>query len=223
VFPWLADVLSQLRPAGFRLAVPVRGRGGEWITQDGWAAWTAMDGRSAGPGNTVPCAASVDAFHDAVARIEVPPEVRENRSVFGLADHMAWNDPPAVFDDRLRDALTRLYELRRPILNIDAQLIHGDPNPGNFLIEARRAPAIIDIAPLVRPPLYSTAMLALWFGPRLQPRQNWTRLRAGTEWAQCLVRAAIRMLLIVQLSDGAERMTTELPVARAVIELLTSG
>ncbi len=222
ILPWVAETLASIQPQRFRLSAPVKTASGEFLTRRGWTAWRWVDGRRALAGDIGSCVPALVAFHQAIQKKEVPASVRVNESPYGRADRMAWGDPPAVVHPVLAKTVGALYAARRPVTGLHDQLIHGDPNGGNMLVAPGLPPALIDFAPLFRPAEYAVAMFALWVGPREGVDTPLHAIEGVAEWEQMLIRAALRMMLIVQELDGVDRITTELRAADAVLRLVHS-
>ena len=43
---WIADFFAGIKGKGFRASKPVANTKGKWITEDGWTAWTFLEGAS---------------------------------------------------------------------------------------------------------------------------------------------------------------------------------
>jgi hypothetical protein len=70
-------------------------------------------------------------------------------------------------------------------------------NPGNILLAPSRPPAIIDIAPYWRPADFALAVYAYWIAPWRNKPALLKKFPDSQEFKQLLIRAAIRMLLIM--------------------------
>jgi hypothetical protein len=95
------------------------------------------------------------------------------------------------------DQVDALYAIRRPLVGLEDQLIHGDLNPSNLLIVDGQPPGVIDIAPYWRPASFALAVFAYWIGPwrnRPDPLAHFAHVE---QLDQLLIRAGIRMLLIM--------------------------
>lgn len=227
VYPWLAGVLAQVAngaAGGFRLARPVPTRSGAWITGDGWAASEWLAGRAVEREDVAPWLGSIraaaEAMHQALAAADPPQLLRTNRSRFGRADRWAWGEPPQVHPT-LAPRVERLLALRTPLGGLRDQLVHGDLSPGNLLVNPGEPPGFIDFAPLWRPPEFALAMLANWLGPRQGDVGVLRHFADVPSFDQLLVRAALRMLYIVQEYGGVAHAQSELRAADLVIEHLT--
>ncbi len=44
---WIANFSAKLQEDGFRLPKPIPTKSGKWITEDGWTAWTLVEGKHA--------------------------------------------------------------------------------------------------------------------------------------------------------------------------------
>lgn len=199
---WLADISATVPQDGFRLPRPLRTTDGQWITPEGWTAWTFVEGRHA-TGDDVPaCIAGIQAFHRALHGIPKHPLLDDNTTPWGKADRWCWGERPAWVHPVLAEHVDRLYALRRPVSDLQDQLIHGDLNPENVLIAPGVPPAFLDMAPFWRPPEFALGMFANWIGPRRGDVAVLRHFTVVPQFDQMLVRAAIRMLLVMsELGD----------------------
>jgi hypothetical protein len=99
-------------------------------------------------------------------------------------------------------AVDRLYALRRPVGGLTDQLVHGDLNPENILVAPGRPPAFLDMSPFWRPVEFALAIFANFIGPRRGDGAVLRRFAGVAHFDQLLVRAGIRMLLVMsELGD----------------------
>ncbi|MCC6179646.1 MAG: phosphotransferase [Chloroflexi bacterium] len=197
LFPWLAGVLDTLPHAGFRVARPVRTRDGAWMTDDGWTASAYLVGRHATADDVPACIVAIQALHAALAEAPKHPLLDRNESIFGRADRACWGARPAGVPTQVAPLVDALYAIRQPIDALDEQVIHGDLNPENVLVAPGLPPAFLDVAPFWRPPGFALAMFANWIGPRRGDVSVLRYFAGQPHFDQLLIRAAIRMLLVM--------------------------
>jgi uncharacterized protein (TIGR02569 family) len=202
---WVAELLTRLDEAGFRIARPVRARDGRWVV-DGWSASRLVAGETGPAGRWPLLLAAARAFHTALRPIARPAFLALRTHRWALADRVAWGESTVEPLPDVRPLLDRLTALRRPV-SADHQLVHGDLS-GNVLFADGLQPAIIDFSPYWRPAAYADAIIAvdgiLWYGadPALLTL-------AGTtpDFPQLLVRAVIFRLVAhnehVRLSESS--------------------
>ena len=210
--PWLMEVLAHLPQVGFRIPRPVQTRDGRWLTDDGWTAWSYLEGRHATADDVPACTDAILALHRALRAVPKHPLLDHNQSKFGRADEACWGDTPDQVHPAVKPLVDALYGVRKPIDGLEAQLIHADLNRENILVAPGRPPAFLDLAPFWRPPEFALALFANWIGPR---RGDPSVLRLFTDvrhFDQLLIRAGIRMLLI--MTGQLDRFETS-PEARA--------
>jgi hypothetical protein len=112
--------------------------------------------------------------------------------------------------------LDGLYALRRPLVGLHDQVIHGDANEENLRIADGLPPAIIDMATYWRPSEFALAVSAFWLGPYRGDASVLRHYEHAREFDQLLLRALIRSLLVM---DGFGNVG-ELPSYRAAIEIV---
>lgn len=201
---WIADTCNGMQTRGFRLSQPLPAADGTWITPEGWSAWTFLNGTH-DYGNRIPeIIRAVSAFHEAYASVP-RPHFLDADTPYMRADTYAWGTAPEHIHEDLKEMTLSLFALREPVDNVRDQIIHGDLNPGNILLSPGTAPAIIDIAPYWRPPEFALAVFAYWIGPWRNDSGVLRHFETVPHFRQMLVRAGIRMLLIMsefsKLSD----------------------
>ena len=211
---WLAPCLQRVPENGFRLAKPIPTKNGAWLTPDCWTAWTYVDGQPATSADVPSCIDAIQALHAALRDVPNHALLEVNSTIFGQADRASWDVRPAQVDPRVEPLLDALYGLRRPVEGLTDQLIHGDLNPGNLLVAPGLPPGFIDVAPFWRPVEFALGMFANWIGPREGNATVLGAFRDVPSFDQMLIRAAIRMLLIMDdLSDweaSSERRAAEI-------------
>ena len=193
---YLADVYHHLPEIGFRIPKPIRTRYDEWVSLTGWSAWTFVTGRLATQDDVLVVIPAIRAFHHALASQPYPAHLATRDTPYDRADQAAWDTPPDTIDPRLLPVVKQLLHLRQPIDSLPTQLIHGDLNEENILIEAGIPPAIIDFTPYWRPPEFALAVLAYWLGSYQGDMAILRAFAQVREFDQMLVRSALRMILI---------------------------
>lgn len=219
---WIADISARLEPRGFRLAQPIAAADGRWITDDGWAAWRFLEGRPASSADIPSCIAAIIALHQALQGIDRHPLMDDNRTPWGIAHRQCWGAPPAAIQPQIRPLISQLYALRQPIQTSPSQLIHGDLNVENILIADGQPPAFLDFSPFWAPAEFALAIFANWAGPRRGDSAALRQFAHIPNFTQLLIRAALRMLLVMVAIDrlggwdrSAEKRAAELVVAYA--------
>jgi uncharacterized protein (TIGR02569 family) len=195
----------------FRVPRPLHTRQGTWLTSDGWAAWTFVEGRAAGPNDAPMMARAIAAFHRAIADVPCPVYLRHRSLVYDRADRGAFGDLPLDVDARAQPTLEALCALRRPLTGLTDQLIHGDANGANVLIAPGLPPAIIDLAPYWRPPEFALAVAALWLCAYQGHLGAFFAFEHAREFDQLLLRALIRTLLVMDGFRGSDHLARYRP------------
>lgn len=195
---WIANLFDGITEDGFRVSKAIRTKTGAWITTDGWTAWTRLDGNHEYRNHIPESIAAIQAFHEAVRTAPKPQFLeRTDDSPYSKADRYAWGAKPEYIHPDVRSDVELLYSLRRPVEGLHDQVIHGDLNPDNILLAPGLPPAIIDIAPYWRPPEFALAIYAYWIGPWRDDPKILKYFEDIPHFSQMLIRAAIRMLLIM--------------------------
>lgn len=60
---WIAGLFGGLHESGFRIPRPRHTREGAWITEEGWTAWSALEGRHPRVEGIPSCIDAIVAFH----------------------------------------------------------------------------------------------------------------------------------------------------------------
>jgi uncharacterized protein (TIGR02569 family) len=197
VVGWDADLRAGLREDGFRIARPLPVRDGGWITEDGWSASVFLKGGHDYRQQVEACVAAIARYHAALATQPRPAFFDTLDGPFRRADRYAFGERPARVHPDLEEQVDALYAIRKPLVGLPDQLIHGDLNPSNLLIAEGEPPAIVDIAPYWRPASFALAVFAYWIGPWRNRPDLLTHFAHVEQFAQLLIRAGIRMLLIM--------------------------
>ena len=207
---WIAEFSASLPQNGFRLPRGVRAGDGDWITEDGWTAWTFVDGQHAEVEDIPACIDAINALNTALRLVPKHPLMDHNVTVWGYAHRACLGKRPDRVLPVLEDVVDALYALRRPIPAEHHQLIHGDLNPENILIVPNQTPAFIDFSPFWGPPELAIAIFASFIGPRRGDPSVLPQFSHVPQFNQMLIRAAIRMVLVV---DGLEQQSGLTPEA----------
>jgi len=148
------------------------------------------------------------AFHQAIAGIPKNLLMDENQTAWGKAHRWCWGEKPEHIHPILEPLVNTLYELRRPVEGLKSQLIHGDLSLANILIAPHLPPAFLDLSPFWGPVEFALGMYANWVGPRqgdISILKYFQRIQA---FEQMLLRASIRMLLVMHVLGGLEDWET---------------
>jgi hypothetical protein len=232
---WLAEELESVEDDGFRLARALRSQAGTWIVMDEsgkkWSAWTYLDGEPLLP-ETTPAPAldatletiidAIYALHRALRHIPRPSILDRNTTPWGVADRYCWHTRPAWIHPEIEPLADQLYARLEPIPALPRQIIHSDLNLANILIAPGKPPGFIDFTPIWAPVDFTVAMFANWLGPR---RGDVSRLRHFARiphFGQLLLRAAIRMLLIVSELRGVADWREEQRAAELVLAFVNA-
>ena len=184
---WQHETLARLDDDTFRVAPPQRATDGHFIV-DGWVASRWLEGAHE-PERWIDIVAVGDRFHGALSTVERPGFLDRRTDVWATADRVAWEELAADDIPEVKH-LSALTAARRPIA-ANAQIVHGDLT-GNVLFADGLAPAIIDLSPYWRPPLYASAVVvadALLWGAA--DERLIETFRDRPDFAQCPVRALI--------------------------------
>lgn len=194
---WIANLFSQIKEDGFRISKPIKNTSNKWITAEGWSAWEYLEGNHEYKEHVRQSIKAINSFHKAVKDVEEPEFMKKTDSPYIRADKYAWGEKPLKIHPELRNLVESLYEIRRPVESLENQLIHGDLNPENILVSDLFPPAIIDIAPYWRPAEFALAVYAYWIIAFRGEIELFNYFSNVKEFNQMLVRAGIRMLLIM--------------------------
>ncbi|WP_157371522.1 TIGR02569 family protein [Angustibacter sp. Root456] len=163
VHHWLAEVLHEVAPVGFRLATPLRTVHGTWCWQ-GWSASRWVEGSEPDRTSRSGWLQILDAgraFHQAVAHLPRPDGLGARADQWAVADRVAWGERTIVFHPELASVAQRVHAAVNDAVNdalSPAQLVHADLT-GNVLVSPTLPPAVIDISPYWRPPQYAEGVV----------------------------------------------------------------
>jgi hypothetical protein len=202
----------------FRLAKPKKTIDGRWLTENGWSAWSYVEGRPAGVADTAAVIGAANRFHVAIRHVPKHDALDKNTSPWGLAHRYCLESLPRNIHPDISPLVAALSELVSPIEDAADQLIHGDLNPGNVLVADGMPPALIDFTPWWGPPEFAVAMFANFLGPRQGSAYCLEAFADISHFPQYLIRAAIRMLFIVAIPDGAHDWEEERTAAEIVLD-----
>jgi hypothetical protein len=221
---WIADFTAHVEMRGFRLPQPLATTDGRWITDEGWTAWTFLDGQHATTRDIPDCIAGISALHQALRAIPKHPLMDDNRTPWGKAHQWCWGAAPPFVQPQLQPLVQQLYALRQPIQTSPAQLIHGDLNVENILIAPGQPPGFLDFSPFWAPAEFALAIFANWIGPRRGDSSVLGQFGHIPNFAQLLIRAALRMLLVMVVIDKLEDWdsSSEKRAAELVIDYVPS-
>jgi hypothetical protein len=197
---WIAEFSSTLPQEGFRIPKGVKTKDGKWITEDGWTAWTFVEGNHATKDDIAQCIDAINDFNKALKVIPKNPLMDENQTAFGQAHRLCLGEKPQSVHSLLQPYIDKLYELRVPV-DAEHQLIHGDLNSENILVAPGLPPAFIDFSPFWGPPELALAIFANFIGPRQRDASVLEHFKDQPNFDQMLIRAAIRMLLVIDILD----------------------
>ncbi len=155
---WTSDLLTRIRPDGFRITEPVPATDGAWV-HDGWAASTYIPGlRSLAPRWDDVIAAGLR-FCDAAehARRDDDGVLTARTHRWAIADRVTWGEESI----RLDDATAALFaEIAAEFGHAayDDQFVHGDLG-GNVFVDEQGTPVILDVSPYLRPRRWAAAIV----------------------------------------------------------------
>jgi uncharacterized protein (TIGR02569 family) len=217
--PWLAEQIAGIPEAGFRIPRPVASRDGTWVVGGDWMAWTFIEGRQASAEDVPAIIEAIRALHRALGRIPKHPLLDQNDSAWGVAHAHCWGDRPAWVHPVLEPWVDALYARLRPLPPMACQLIHGDLNHENIIVAPGLPPGFIDLTPFWAPVDFALAMFANWIGPRRDDPSVLRHFEGIPYFDQLLLRAAIRMLLIVSELGGVEEWESERRATEIVLDV----
>lgn len=155
---WLGEALTGVEPEDVRVAKPVRTPDGSW-RHDGWGATAWVEGARPDPRATNVWRDVIEAgraFHRAVAHLSRPHCLQERRDPWAAADGAAWGERPLRLPAPFAAVAGRLQRVPHP--SGRPQVVHGDLT-GNVLLAPGQPPAVIDLSPYWRPPVYADGIV----------------------------------------------------------------
>lgn len=206
--PWVSKHLAGVLPKGFRIAYPIASQDQVWMLGDGWMAWALIAGQSATEDDVPQIIDAIYALHEVLKDVPKHPLMDQNDSAWGIAHRYCWEQPPAYVHPTLIPYLDILYDKLTPLPPMPSQLIHGDLNCENILIKPGQAPGFIDFTPFWAPVEFALAMFANWVGPRRGDGSVLHHFESVNHFEQLLLRAVIRMLLVMSELDGLDDWET---------------
>ncbi|MFD7528855.1 aminoglycoside phosphotransferase [Streptomyces sp. NPDC059849] len=192
---WAASLFETLAPgSGYRVPLPLRAADGRSVV-DGWTACEFLAGEPGPQRHWDGVLRAGRAFHAALRQVPRPDFLGRRTHPWAVGDRVAWGEQDIDVIEDLAAPFSSLLELRRPVKEAAAQLIHGDLT-GNVLFAADETPAVIDFSPYWRPPVFAEAVVVadglLWFDP---PADLLTTGSDHPDWQQMLIRALIFRLV----------------------------
>ncbi|MFJ6849166.1 aminoglycoside phosphotransferase [Streptomyces sp. NPDC091271] len=224
---WGASLFDELATgSGFRVPLPLRAADGRSVV-DGWTAGEFLTGEPGPQGRWEDVLRAGRAFHAALRPYPRPVFLARRAHPWAVADRVAWGEEDVEVTEDLAAPFSALLELRRPVRQDAAQLIHGDLT-GNVLFAPHELPAVIDFSPYWRPPLFAEAVV-------IADGLLWWDLPSGlllvrsdhADWRQLLIRALIfRLVALSEIVRPAGRARPGEPeryarAARLVAERVT--
>jgi hypothetical protein len=197
---WIAEFSATLPQDGFRIPKGVPTTDGKWITPEGWTAWTFVEGIHASDADVPQCIEAINKFNQALKDIPKNALLDDSQTHWAKAQKWCLGEKPDYVHPVVKKYVDKLYELRKPVETASDQLTHGDLNPENILVAEGLPPAFIDFSPFWGPPELAIAIFANWIGPRKGNIDVLKHFKNVPNFDQMLIRAAIRMLLV--MSDG---------------------
>ncbi len=228
LLPWLAEQLAAVQADGFRLSRPIPARDGRWAVEDEnegihWTVWPYLAGRVMAVEDDVPAVIkAIYALHEALRNFKPHPLLAENDNPWGVADRHCWGNRPTWIHPIIAPLADQLYAQIEPLPDLPRQLIHSDLNLNNILIAPDAPPGFIDLTPVFAPVDFAVAIFANWLGPR---RGDVTCLRyfeSIPHFKQLLLRASLRMLLVVSELHGVDDWREEQLAAELVLAYVQS-
>jgi len=129
---WAASLFGKLASdSGFRVPLPLRAADGRSVV-DGWTACEFLTGRPGPEGHWTGVLSAGRAFHRALRHVPRPEFLDRHVHPWAVADRVTWGEQDIDVVDDLAAPFSTLRELRRPVTQDTAQLVHGDLT-GNVL------------------------------------------------------------------------------------------
>jgi uncharacterized protein (TIGR02569 family) len=222
---WAAELLSRIREEGFRVARPVAASGRRWVA-GGWTASQRLDGEHA-PRWTEVIAAG-EAFHRSVRDEPRPAFLDDRDDAWALGDRVAWEELSVKPYAGSVETLGRLAAARRPVADLEPQLIHGDLTE-NVLFADGLAPAVIDLSPYWRPTGFASSIVVadalLWHGAGAKLLEATADLSRQLLIRGLIYRLVTHVVFRPEWPDGSDGQDTlsVASVARAVDLVVGSG
>ncbi|MFI6119589.1 aminoglycoside phosphotransferase [Streptomyces sp. NPDC051064] len=224
---WGASLFDELATgSGFRVPLPLRAADGRSVV-NGWTAGEFLSGEPGPQGRWDDVLRAGRAFHAALRPHPRPAFLARRTHPWAVADRVAWGEEDVEVTEDLAAPFSALLELRRPVRQHAAQLIHGDLT-GNVLFASHEPPAVLDFSPYWRPPLFAEAVVIadglLWWG---LPSGLLSVGGDHADWQQLLIRALIfRLVALSEIVGRSGRARPGEPeryarAARLVAERVT--
>lgn len=218
---WLAEIFNTIADDGFRLSRPLLAVDGRWMLSDGWMACSYLDGESATSKDTPKIIESIISLNYALKDYTKHSLLDSNETAWGYAHYHCFENMPHDVHPQLYELVSKLYEKCKPLPGLKCQLIHGDLNLGNIIIAPGKPAGFIDFTPFWAPAEFALAMFANWVGPRAGDLKVLEYFKNINNFDQLLIRASIRMLLIVSHLNGVNRCEKEQTAAELVLSYVS--
>jgi len=215
---WIAEFSSNLHQDGFRIPRGVPTKTEKWITPEGWTAWTFVEGTHASKDDIPQCIAAIEKLNHSLKAIAKNPLLEDSHTPWAKSQRWCLGDKPDYIHPVVKDYVDKLYGLRQPVETSPYQVMHGDLNPENILVSDHLPPAFVDFSPFWGPPELATAIFATWIGPRNRDAGALGYIKHLPNFCQMLIRAGIRMLLV--MSDGGNLNDWELCSEKKAAEII---
>jgi ribosomal protein S18 acetylase RimI-like enzyme len=205
---WIAEFSAKITQDGFRIPKGVPTVDGKWITDNGWTAWTFVEGSHATETDVPQCITAIQKLHEVLKDIPKNTLLDDSHTPWAKAQKWCLGDKPEYVNPKLKEYVDRLYDLRKPIEVAPDQLMHGDLNPENILVAPSLPPAFIDFSPFWGPPELAMAIFANFIGPRKGNAEVLGHFKDLPNFDQMLIRAGIRMLMIMSVLGHVDTWET---------------
>ncbi len=200
---WVAGILDQLEPQGYRVSRPIRSKTGRYV-HEGWSCTRYEPGEHR-LGAIEQKLRVARALHRDLAGVQ-PSAIPPTEDPWTRAHRIAWKR------DRLhpgmakvaQDTLTRLLPEVSPWDGERVQIVHSDLS-GNVLFHDSLEPLVIDFSPTIAPVEYAEAILVCdciaWEG---SPVSDLRLLPATELYREAILRAVIFRLAVTALVAGGD-------------------
>jgi hypothetical protein len=184
-------------------------------------AWHYVRGTTAHPADVQLLIPAIVALHASLSHVAKHPALDVNTTAWGRAHRDCWSRRPDDIEPAVAPLADALYARLQPLPSLPLQLIHGDLNPDNIVMSSQEAPGFIDFTPFWAPAGFALAIFANWLGPRRGDISVLSAFSAQPFFTQLLLRASIRMLLVVSNLGGTGSWAPERRAAELVIEYVS--
>jgi Ser/Thr protein kinase RdoA (MazF antagonist) len=164
---------------------------------------------------------AIRALHQRLSNVPKHPALDSNKTAWGVAHRHCFSERPDWVHPLVAPLLDDLYVRIKPLPQLPFQLIHGDLNPDNVVVLKGQPPGFIDFTPFWAPVDFAVAMFANWIGPRRGDTSVLGAFSNEPHFEQFLLRASIRMLLVVSELRGVGDWRTERDAAKLVLSYIS--